>query len=166
MRLKIDGLINSSRTYRQTKAAAQYVNDSETFPGELKIKAILSRESGLLHLDLSVRIKAHFNCDRCGEAFDRPVTAREEYYYSFETQATATLDPDLYVIPKGALEIDVSQEIRDLLLLNLPFRNLCRKDCLGLCSVCGVNLNEEPDHQHEEVDPRWAVLQKLKEKKQ
>jgi uncharacterized protein len=166
MRLKLDGLSRGPQTYRQTKVAAQYLDDSETFPGDLKLKATLNRESGLLHLDLSAQIEGHFNCDRCGEAFDRPVTAREEYYYSFDTHSSAVQDSESFVIPKGALEIDVSQEIRDLVMLNLPLRNLCREDCQGLCSVCGVNLNEEPDHHHEEAaDPHWAALQKLKEKK-
>jgi uncharacterized protein len=166
MRLKLDGLNKGSRTFRQTKAAALYLEDSETFPGDLKLKAILRQESGLLHLDLSTQIEGHFNCDRCGDAFDRSITAREEYYYSFDTHSAATQDSELFVIPKGALEIDISQEIRDLVMLNLPTRILCRPDCRGLCTVCGVNLNEEPDHQHEESpDPRWAALQKLKENK-
>jgi len=40
---------------------------------------------------------------------------------------------------------------------------LCRKDCAGLCAVCGENLNAAgPDHRHEaEPDPRWAKLREL-----
>jgi uncharacterized protein len=40
--------------------------------------------------------------------------------------------------------IDIEPEIRDTLLLNLPEKPLCRKDCKGLCTVCGNNKNIHP----------------------
>jgi len=38
-------------------------------------------------------------------------------------------------------EIDISEEIREALLLAVPYRVLCRQDCRGLCPHCGKNLN-------------------------
>ncbi|WP_300078992.1 YceD family protein [Propioniciclava sp.] len=55
--------------------------------------------------------------------------------------------------------IDLEPLLRDAVVLDLPFIPLCREDCAGLCSVCGVNLNDDPDHSHgEATDPRWAEL--------
>jgi uncharacterized protein len=61
-------------------------------------------------------------------------------------------------------QLDVGAWARDALALTLPAQILCRDDCLGLCPVCGENLNEVgPDHAHEpEPDPRWAALRELK----
>jgi uncharacterized protein len=61
-------------------------------------------------------------------------------------------------------ELDVKSWARDALALALPTQIVCRPDCLGLCAVCGENLNEAgPDHAHErEPDPRWAALRELK----
>jgi uncharacterized protein len=61
-------------------------------------------------------------------------------------------------------ELDVKAWARDALALALPVQIVCREDCLGLCAVCGENLNEAgPDHAHErEPDPRWAALRELK----
>ena len=61
-------------------------------------------------------------------------------------------------------ELDVKSWARDALALALPVQIVCREDCLGLCAVCGANLNEAgPDHAHErEPDPRWAALRELK----
>jgi uncharacterized protein len=61
-------------------------------------------------------------------------------------------------------ELDVKSWARDALALTLPTQIVCRDDCLGLCSVCGENLNlAGPDHAHErEPDPRWAALRELK----
>jgi uncharacterized protein len=60
-------------------------------------------------------------------------------------------------------EVDVRAWARDALALALPTQIFCRQDCLGLCAVCGTDLNAEPDHAHEpEPDPRWAKLDELK----
>jgi uncharacterized protein len=61
-------------------------------------------------------------------------------------------------------QLDVKAWARDALALALPTQIVCREDCLGLCAICGENLNEAgPDHAHErEPDPRWAALRELK----
>ena len=33
--------------------------------------------------------------------------------------------------------------IYDNICLELPLKHLCKEDCLGLCPVCGINLNEK-----------------------
>jgi uncharacterized protein len=60
--------------------------------------------------------------------------------------------------------LDLAAWARDALALALPTQIICREDCLGLCPVCGENLNEAgPEHSHEpEPDPRWAALRELK----
>ena len=60
-------------------------------------------------------------------------------------------------------ELDVKSWARDALALALPVQIVCREECLGLCAVCGENLNKAgPDHAHErEPDPRWAALREL-----
>ena len=59
--------------------------------------------------------------------------------------------------------VDLRAWARDALALALPVQIVCSEDCLGLCAVCGQNLNEDPEHEHErEPDPRWAKLSELK----
>jgi uncharacterized protein len=61
-------------------------------------------------------------------------------------------------------QLDLRAWARDALALALPTQIVCREECLGLCSVCGENLNRAgPEHGHErEPDPRWAALRELK----
>ncbi len=55
--------------------------------------------------------------------------------------------------------IDLEPLLRDDVVLALPFQPSCQKDCAGLCSVCGVNLNEDPAHRHGlPTDSRWDAL--------
>ncbi len=61
--------------------------------------------------------------------------------------------------------LDLEGWAQDALMLAMPIKRLCREDCRGLCSVCGVDLNESDpaDHQHgDDSDPRWAKLKQIK----
>lgn len=60
--------------------------------------------------------------------------------------------------------LDLRAWARDALALSVPANILCQPDCAGLCSVCGVNLNDAgSDHHHEPApDPRWAALSELR----
>lgn len=59
-------------------------------------------------------------------------------------------------------ELDLRGWARDALALELPAQILCKPDCAGLCPQCGLDLNENPGHEHErEPDPRWAALKDL-----
>jgi uncharacterized protein len=61
-------------------------------------------------------------------------------------------------------ELDVHAWARDALALALPVQIVCREDCLGLCPVCGEDLNRAgAGHVHEsEPDKRWAKLSELR----
>lgn len=59
--------------------------------------------------------------------------------------------------------LDLEATVRDAVVLGLPIAPLCRVDCPGLCAQCGVALADEPEHRHEEHDPRWAALTALLE---
>lgn len=59
--------------------------------------------------------------------------------------------------------IDLDPVVRDTVVPALPFQPVCRPDCPGLCSVCGQPLADDPEHRHDQIDPRWAALSALAE---
>lgn len=60
-------------------------------------------------------------------------------------------------------KIDLTDLVREQVLLNLPEQVYCREDCKGLCPTCGTDLNtNECDCGKEEIDPRWSALKDLK----
>ena len=50
-------------------------------------------------------------------------------------------DEDLDVVRYHGTELDLTEEVRQAIILNLPMQPLCRQDCQGLCTGCGENLN-------------------------
>jgi uncharacterized protein len=58
--------------------------------------------------------------------------------------------------------IDLAPLVRELSLLAVPIKVLCREDCQGLCQECGANLNlGDCGCAESEIDPRLAVLESL-----
>jgi uncharacterized protein len=59
-------------------------------------------------------------------------------------------------------ELDVTAWAQEEVGVLFPTQVLCRPDCRGLCPQCGENLNEHPDHRHEQpTDSRWDALKDL-----
>ena len=58
--------------------------------------------------------------------------------------------------------VDLTELVRQVLVLNYPPRSLCRPDCAGLCVHCGRNLNRGPcSCRRDSGDPRWGALRAL-----
>ena len=63
----------------------------------------------------------------------------------------------------SAEEQDITAEIRQELLLNLPMNILCDEDCAGLCPECGSNLNDDQCECHKSASGSlaWSALDDL-----
>ena len=48
-------------------------------------------------------------------------------------------DPDLYCFEASTIEL--TDAVRDALVMEIPTRIICSEDCKGLCPTCGVNRN-------------------------
>ena len=96
-------------------------------------------------------------CMRCLEDAGAPVAVDVR-----EVHQPAEGDENLISEYLSENELDLRSWVRDALVLALPVRIICSKECRGLCAICGANLNEDPGHEHErEPDPRWAKLNEL-----
>lgn len=165
MRIQLAGLPPGPQTFEHQCPAADYLDNVETFPGDISIRATILIEGNSLLLELQAEFQGRFRCDRCGQAFLREQRCGENFPFVFEETSAPSKERDVAVIPKGTIVLDISQEIRDLVLLGLPYRLLCKEDCLGLCPQCGADLNKQQCKcTRESADPRWEALQNLREK--
>jgi len=111
--------------------------------------------------------RVEVECSRCLRIFETPVHAEfaEQYYATVGVEhgeALGEAPRDAKTIASD-FRIDLEPLLREELILATPLAPLHSPDCLGLCPVCGKDLNDDP-HVHEEpVDERWAKLAKLKD---
>jgi uncharacterized protein len=94
-----------------------------------------------------------------------PLSASYSVVYVMEGSESEGLEPsDMQVVPHDLAVIDLSDDVRQTVLLAVPLKLLCREDCRGLCPHCGRNLNtglcDCVDHL---PDGRWDKLRLLRE---
>lgn len=106
-----------------------------------------------------IDVDIHGSCVRCLEAIDYPLAVDFSELFVYDDRPVEDDESRLV----GDL-LDLELVVRDAVLLDLPTNPLCKPDCRGLCTECGANLNEDPEHAHDApIDPRWAGLQSLKD---
>jgi uncharacterized protein len=81
-------------------------------------------------------------CSRCLKEYTSPIEDDFVYIYK-STELITDEDKDNDVIEFKNNEIDIYDQLRQTLLLDVPMKPLCTEDCKGLCPVCGKNLNDE-----------------------
>lgn len=135
------------------KVALIGVDECEPIGLDLRLEAVVE---GVL-VSGEARTRLHGQCSRCLNEFVTSETFPVQdliYYPGHE------IEEDAYLVVDDS--IDLEPLVRDAIVLKLPFCPLCDEDCAGLCPVCGVNLNDNPEHEHEtEADDRWAKLKGL-----
>lgn len=68
---------------------------------------------------------------------------------------------DVLPLPERG-DLDLSEAVREQVLVAVPRYVYCRAECQGLCPQCGTNLNEsECECTTDERDERWAPLRQL-----
>ena len=125
------------------------------------VQVVGSFDSIVDGLILSARISApvHAECTRCLKPIQRNWEASEE---EVDIVAGEDESEDTYPLLEGGSWADLEALLRDTLVEELPLQPLCKPDCKGLCSQCGIDLNEQPDHHHDVTDIRFAALEGLK----
>jgi uncharacterized protein len=110
-----------------------------------------------------VKGKLHQECRRCLEPVDGELdTELTMVFVSGESQAESEEAGEYTFQPKAG-ELDLSNAVREEVLLAMNPYVVCSPACPGLCPKCGANLKEGPCGCEEtETDPRWDALRELK----
>ncbi len=96
----------------------------------------------------AVTATARLECVRCLAAFDRSVRGPLEVFAERagggRSRDEADLERDAYMRFHDGRQLDLAEEAREVLLLELPMVPHCREDCRGLCPKCGADRNAGP----------------------
>lgn len=144
------------------------IRDDVTSVGAVELALTVQQSGEEYFIQGSVAATVGVECARCLVSCDLPLAGQVDFIVTTaevrEQQATEAVDSEDYVVVDGnVLHADLTEVVRQGLVLELPMKPICRADCKGLCPECGANRNEKPcDCRPEQVDPRWEGLKKLK----
>lgn len=111
--------------------------------GQLTIKLIKSEV--FVQGFLEVRVRTY--CVRCLSPVEMVLRPEVNLIYAHEPRlleppGAFNVEEDIIYYYDGEL-VEPGEELRELIMAELPHFPLCREDCRGLCPQCGVNLNKE-----------------------
>ncbi len=143
----------------------QLDDDIEVF-GPIDGHVRMRRTNQGLLVDGWVELTLELSCNRCLKTFEQPmhVDFEEQFYPTVDVISGMPLDPfdEDEIFPIDAHhEVDLTEAVRQNVLLALPMVTICREDCKGLCPQCGQDLNLGSCECKPEVDARLSVLKQL-----
>jgi len=137
---------------------------SETFPGvklgELTLLGKVKNSAGHIMLTLQVKGSYTAQCDRC------LVETEHELDFLLEkpVAVAGTIQDDtdeeyLYIVEN---ELDIMPTLIEAVTFEIPTKILCSDECLGLCTGCGVDLNQSKCSCGEKkIDAQWEKIKKM-----
>lgn len=136
----------------------------------LQVEVAAELEGREIHLAGRLATRLELVCSRCLEPMERELGASFDLVY----RPAASVAGDEIELAPGDVDIGfytgqgffLADVLAEQVHLALPMKSLCGEGCRGLCSGCGVNLNQEPCRcGPPAVDPRLAPLAAWAEKR-
>lgn len=126
--------------------------------GTVRVEGTMSNAGDVLLLQAALTARVQRVCDRCLKSFTGVV--RAEVIEKFYPASAEHIENDAFVYDSDV--IDITEPLREGLLLAEPMQALCKPDCRGLCPVCGADLNDgDCGCDRFTVDPRLAALKQF-----
>jgi len=162
MKINVSKLSEGIHEYGLSAEPAEIGLDDQ-FHSTVHVAIRLEKRNRQIHLEGHVETTAQFQCDRCIDEFEMQIGRSYEMFYITEESERNLYEPDeVQVISSDINEIDISDDVRQMVLLAIPQKLLCKETCAGLCPHCGRNLNRDRcTCARDEVDPRWDKLRGL-----
>jgi uncharacterized protein len=118
------------------------------WPGRVAGDFRVERNGERITIRGRVRGAAWLECVRClrgfETSFDAPIEVFAERSGTGSRRDEDELERDEYMMFHDGRKLDLSEQVREALLLELPIAPHCREDCEGLCPRCGADLNDGP----------------------
>ena len=112
----------------------------------LNVRINISRVGDKYRVDGRLFGRLKIRCDRCLEPYKRDIATEFSLFLMMNPSPSGQneielLEDDMSVDFITGNEICLDDIVREQIYLSLPMKCLCREDCLGLCPLCGTNLN-------------------------
>jgi uncharacterized protein len=166
----LEARVRVDRTY----AASAVPSDDEVYRlvAPVVLSAGVTRHRDQYRLAGTVSTTVELACVRCLESFQLPVHESFDVLYLPRVGQPGEVDKEIGDDdPSTAFYsehvIDLGQLLQEQFYLAVPMKPLCREDCRGLCSICGINLNTGSCSCTDtwiDPDPRLAKLRNLLKK--
>jgi uncharacterized protein len=90
----------------------------------------------------NLRTAVRLSCRRCLEPVEHEIDAHVDLLFAPPLEGEEEgADGEVYPLPRGDT-LDLTDAVREHVVLETPALALCREECRGLCPSCGADLND------------------------
>lgn len=126
---------------------------------EVQVDLKLDRRPDRVFVTFEASATARLQCDRTLVDFDQRVSGRHEVLFAPPEMAETKDDDDVRPLLPDDEEIDITDVVRDTLLLAIPQRKVAPgAEEIDIPTRFGV-----AEEETERIDPRWAALRALRD---
>ena len=94
---------------------------------------------------MEVEVALEFTCEHCLKKYSQTIKIpMAERQFLFKAPEKVEDPSDLYLLNSQNSTLDLSEMLRQEIILHFPLIPVCSKSCKGICSVCAKNRNEQP----------------------
>ena len=150
MRINVKRIPDGGEILRGTDPASiiDIADPAVRFEREIEYDLLAQIQGHALLVTGKLATTVNLCCGRCLRRFEQPLRVEQLVFHEELT---------------GEDFVDLTPQIREDIILELPQRALCQEDCKGLCPHCGVDLNQRTCQcAVAQVDVRWHGLDNLK----
>ena len=146
---------------------AEKIGLNEIFVDTIKVDGTIRKVSTQIFLQSRIRTSYVKECDRCLVESRKDIDIPMTIYYQLGQGRKLTEEErgegfDVIALDSDQESIVLDDEVRQMILLDIPLKFLCSEGCLGICPGCGVDLNKERCRcEQNDIDPRWSKLAEL-----
>ena len=150
MYLDLRDVSEKSERFERTYVASAFTSAKEDYlvKDDVSLVFDVRKTQEKYHLVGRLVTSIDLICCRCLEAYPRAVDSAFDLLYFPQVRNNGDGE---FEVEEAALavafyrdeEIDLGQLVREQLYLLLPMKPLCVENCLGLCPICGINLNRD-----------------------
>lgn len=135
------------------------------------VQVEVSAEREYDHIRVRGRVTGgiRLSCSRCLTEIDEQVGSSFEIFYTKSRVREAVPDEeielsdvDLVSVSYSGDTIDLTPEVEEQFVMEIPLKPLCSEGCRGLCSSCGADLNQGECGCNRVVSLAFGSLKDLK----
>ncbi len=162
LKIRISGLSNGLHDYNFL-VEPSLIGLNGNFHSPVGVQAHLDKSARQIFLRAEIQTSGQFECDRCLDEFQLPLNAALTVVYLYDKdEAAKYAEEDIQILTPDTVYIDPTEDVRQVIILSVPLKLLCREECKGLCPRCGANLNHATcTCVQDSSDPRWNSLRGL-----
>lgn len=138
IKINIGSLKDGSQQIDLISDSVEIGIDKSIIKNEINIVLELTKTTHQLDIRATVKGKLNLECDRCLEEFSKPFETKFEIVFVQKSPREEAINDDyIRTYSPHMKQVDITNDIKEMILLSVPMKKVPVENSEGICSWCG-----------------------------